>query len=132
VLGASSEEVGVAPSSGERRRPWRRCCYWEEDGEEKSEKRKRRGEMRRASWRPGDAPGSLLGLKAASRRWHAGDPAQDTQLLCLLEEEGIFAENPLGFGRFQGEKDKNCTLCNILYFKWCAEILKFGRDFLEK
>jgi hypothetical protein len=43
----------------------------------------------------------------------------------------IFAENPLGFERFQ-EKNKNCTLCNISYLKWCAEILKFGRDLLEK
>jgi hypothetical protein len=38
-------------------------------------------------WHPGAAPGSHLNLKAASRRWHSGDPAQDTQVCCLLEEE---------------------------------------------
>jgi hypothetical protein len=42
-----------------------------------------------------------------------------------------FAENPLGFGRFQG-KIKTERFCKIWYLEWCAKILKFGRDFLEK
>jgi hypothetical protein len=43
----------------------------------------------------------------------------------------VFAENPLGFGRFQG-KIKTTHFCKIWHFKWCAKILKFGRGFLEK
>jgi hypothetical protein len=47
----------------------------------------REREGRGGPWRPGAALGSHLDLKAASRRWHSGDPAQDTQVCCLLGEE---------------------------------------------
>jgi hypothetical protein len=68
--------------------------------EEESTKRRRRKKRRGGVASRGCSRGVLLGLQAASRRWHSGGPAQDTQVCCLLE--------------------------------WCAEILKFGRDFLEK
>jgi hypothetical protein len=82
-------------------------CYWEEfsGGREQEEKEERGIEEgvvalekdSRTSPRP----------SAASRRWHAGGPAQDTQELASWggrRKKPNFAENPLGFGRFQEKK----------------------------
>jgi hypothetical protein len=58
--------------------------------EEESELGRERKRRKREGGRRGvflESPGDHLGLKAASRRWHSGDPAQDTQACCLLEEE---------------------------------------------
>jgi hypothetical protein len=88
--------------------------------EEESEPRR---ERKRGKWHgvQGRSPGVLLILKAASRTWLAGSPAQDTQVLCLVEEEEEdFAENPLGFGRFQEKKTAHfaifCTLNGVQKF----------------
>jgi hypothetical protein len=97
--------------------------YWEEDGKERSAReRDMRGKRGRAvSWRPG-ASESLLGLKAASRRWHAGGPAQDTQQLAAYwKKKAVFAENPLGFERFQEKIETAhfaifCTLNGVQKF----------------
>jgi hypothetical protein len=70
VLGAISEEAGATPSGGERRRPWRRLGYWEENGEERSaRKRKKEGGV---AWRAG----ILQGVFSSSRRQAGrGSPA---------------------------------------------------------
>jgi hypothetical protein len=105
VLGASSERVGVAPSSGERRRCW---LLGAEHGKERKSKRDegkgrggsgvaRRGCSRESSWRwSGKQEVATLA------------PAQDTHEVAAYwkkKKEG-FAENPLGLGRFQGKKLK--------------------------
>jgi hypothetical protein len=111
---SSSAEAGAARNGEAKRRPWRELAGLHgrrrRMSQGKRELREREGGLRGVQ---GAAPGGLLILKAASRTWLAGSPAQDTHVCCLLEEEERnFAENPLGFGRFQG-KNKNCTLCNI-------------------
>jgi hypothetical protein len=72
--------------------------------EEESELGRERKRRKREGGRRGvflESPGDHLGLKAASRRWHSGDPAQDTQACCLLEEEERdFCRTPQIFGRF--------------------------------
>jgi hypothetical protein len=50
----------------------------------------------------GGLQGVLLGLQAASRRWLANGPAQDTQVCCLLEEEErrVLQKTPWGLEDF--------------------------------
>jgi hypothetical protein len=72
--------------------------------ERQGEKEERRGLSRGVQ---GLLQGILLGLQAASRRWHSGDPAQDTQVRCLLEEEERnFCREPPRVWRIPGKKIK--------------------------
>jgi hypothetical protein len=93
-VGASSEETGAAPSGGERRRPWRCCTVLGRRGErareERVEEKERESvvafsEVSRRSARP----------SAASRRWHVGGPAQDTQQLAAYwKKKAVFCRKP--------------------------------------
>jgi hypothetical protein len=60
------------------------------------------------------APGGLLGLEAASRRWPCGVQESSTHVLAWLEEEdkSHFAKMPLGFGGFLGNF-KTALVCII-------------------
>jgi hypothetical protein len=71
------EATAVAPSS----------VTGSSSREGESTKRRRRKKRRGGVASRGCSRGVLLGLQAASRRWHSGGPAQDTQGCCLLEEE---------------------------------------------
>jgi hypothetical protein len=80
-------------------------------GEERQEKR----EGGRSGVACRDSPGRLLDLERQAGRGVAIGPAQDTHEMAAYwkkMEEG-FAENPLGFGRFQGEI-KTAHFCKIL------------------
>jgi hypothetical protein len=85
--------------------------YCEENEKERSAReRKKEGGV---AWRAG----ILQGVFSSSRRQAGrGSPAAlrrtRTYAAYWKKKKGIFAENPLGFGRFQG-KNRNCTLCNI-------------------
>jgi hypothetical protein len=109
----------------------RRHAWEEEESEPGRERRRRKREGGLSRGIQG-----LQGVFSASRRQAGGGLGSAlhrtrSSSLPTGRRKQFFAENPLGFERFH-EKNRNCTLCNILYFKWCAEILKFGRDFLEK
>jgi hypothetical protein len=63
------------------------------------------GKRGRAAWRAGGCSRGVFSAFSGKQDVASSSPAQDTHVCCLLEEEGRnFAENPLGFGRFQGKK----------------------------
>jgi hypothetical protein len=73
------------------------ACSCERETERERESPRER-EKKEGAWRPGAAPGGLLGLKAASRRWQGVSPAQDTQVLGGRRYRA-FCKKPPGFMR---------------------------------
>jgi hypothetical protein len=97
VLGASSERVGVAPSSGERRRPWRELAGTHGRKRRVSQGGKEKGGKERegcVACREG-LQGVLLLLEAASRRCPAAAQRRTRRCFQLEEEEdGFFWKTP--------------------------------------
>jgi hypothetical protein len=81
---------------------------WEEDGEERESERTRGKKKGRGAWRAGAAPGGSFQPSAASRRWHSGVHAQDTQEVAAYwkKKKRRFCRKPPRVWKIPGKKIK--------------------------
>jgi hypothetical protein len=103
--------------------------YWEVSRGKKrkseNERERERGRKRRAVREKGGrgrCPGAgsrgvLVGLEAASRRWHRRSPGS-LHAPGSRRRQPTIANSPFDFGVFSGKKQNNTLFCIILCFKF--------------